>query len=133
VFNLVLPDGWTDATMHIFAGPVEDDTQHTVSVMVDPGVGPNLDEYAGGQVQAIESTLKGLTIVRRETVSLWSGAPAARVVLEWLPTPGKRVIQEMLFVIKDGVGYRLTATFTPATFETIGPTVRAMLMSFEPA
>jgi hypothetical protein len=132
-FTISLPDGWSDQTMHIFVGPVEDDVQHTVNVVVDREAGPDVEEYASTQVAALESTLKGLSVLRRETGALWSGPAAVRVVLEWLPAPGSRIVQEQLYVIKDSTGYRLTATFSPSTFETMGPRVRAMLLSFEPA
>jgi hypothetical protein len=132
-FTVALPDGWSDQSMYIFVGPVEEDVQHTVNVVVDRDIKGDADAYATEQITALESTLKGLTVLRRETGSLHSGPAAVRVVLEWLPTPGRRIVQEQLYVVKDSTGYRLTATFSPATFETLGPRVRAMLLSFEPS
>jgi hypothetical protein len=131
-FAIALAEGWSDQTMHVFVGPVEDDVQHTVNVVVDKDVGGDVEGYATEQVGALEGALKGLTVLTRETGRLWSGEPAVRVVLEWLPAPGRRIVQEQVYVTKGSTGYRLTATFSPSSFETQGPRVRAMLLSFQP-
>jgi len=132
-FRLALPDAWSDETLHVFAGPVEDGHQHTVTVSVDRAVELDLEAYVDQQVRALEAQLKAFSVARREAATLDCGDPVVRVVFDWHPAEGTRVVQEQLVVVKGTTGYRLTATFTPLTFETFGPEVRAMLLSFEPA
>jgi hypothetical protein len=133
-FALALPEGWRDHTLHVFAGPLEDEVQHTVTVATDRELEVGgLDAYADLQIKALEAQLKAFTVLKREPVVLPSGLPAVRAVFNWYPAEGRQVVQEQLYVLAGRTGYRLTATFSPATFETRGAEVRALLLSFEPA
>ena len=132
-FRMRLPAGWADQTMHLFTGPIEAGVQHTVTAVVDRGVKDDLAAYADMQVKALQATLKSCSILRREDITLVCGIPAVRVVTEWRAVEGQTLVQELVCVVKDDRGYRLVATYTPATFESLGPAVRGMLLGFTPS
>ena len=64
---------------------------------------------------------------------LTNGLPAHRVIYVWCPMEGMRVYQEQLYVLHDGIGYKLTATFTKKTRKTLGSRVERMMLSFNPS
>lgn len=134
-FQLTLPDGWRDQTLHVFAGPLEEGHQHTVTVAADPEAGEEggLDGFADRQIGALEAQLKGFEVVAREAVALRDGTPAVRAVFSWRPAEGSHLVQEQLYVLHASTGYTLTATFSPATFETRGREIGALLLSFVPS
>jgi hypothetical protein len=130
---LSLPPGWTDQTLHILAGPIEDDVQHTITVSIERDVEEDLEAYASRQIDAMAVQLKSVSVLKREVVALASGSRAVRAVLDWHPTDERRVVQEFVCTLKGTTAFRLTATFSAGSFESLGPEVEAILHSFEPA
>ena len=132
-FTLALADDWTDATVFILSGPYTDGVQHNVTVVIDSagGVG-SLTEYVDLQVRPLDESLTSCRILLREPTQLANGMPAYRVIYSWHPIEGRRLYQEQLYVLHEGVGYKLTATFSKKTRKTLGPQVERMMLSFEP-
>lgn len=132
-FTLDLPADWNDRTIHTFAGIVADGIQHVVTVMADPDTAAtSLVEYVDLQISSLEESLNGCRILLREPSQLRNGMPAYRAIFSWHPVEARRLYQEQLYVLQDGVGYKLTATFSRKTRKTLGPQVERMMLSFEP-
>lgn len=132
-FMLGLAEDWQDRTLHIIAGPVTDDMQHSILVDVEPEVGTDdLVDYADWQVKALEEDLKGCRLLLQEPIQLANGLPAYRAIFCWYPAEDVRIYQEQVYVLHENTGYKLTASFTKKTRKTLGPQVERMMLSFSP-
>lgn len=133
-FTLALGEDWTDKTVFSLAGPITDGIQHLITVTVDPDVEADVvGDYADWHARILEGQLKGCRVLKKEPTSLTNGLPAYRVIYVWHPMEGMRVYQEQLYVLHEGTGYKLTATFTKKTRKTLGPRIERMMLSFNPA
>jgi hypothetical protein len=132
-FTLGLRDGWEDESVYVLEGPREHDLQHNITVNVDPDAPdvPLLD-YADLQIQMQQETLKGCRLLMKRHTQLDDGVPAYRAIFVWSPTEDRRLYQDLLIVLHEEVGYRLTASFTKKTRKTLGPSVERAMRTFEP-
>ncbi len=132
-FSLTLPDAWKDQTVYVLAGPLTEGLQHNITVNIDPEAPFDaLQDYADVHVQALETGLQGVRVLKKDRVELNNGLPAYRVLYTWTPTDNHSVFQEQLFVLHQGTGYRLTATFSRKTRKTLGPDIERVMLSFVP-
>jgi hypothetical protein len=132
-FRLKLYPDWVDKTIFSLIGPVTNGIQHNITITVEPDVEvDNLRDYADMNIQPLETELKGCRILLREDIRLANGTPAHRVIYKWYPAEDMRVYQEMILLLAEETGYKLTATFTKKTRKTLGPQVERMMLSLEP-
>lgn len=133
VFTIQLPTDWTDRTVFTLTGPVTDGIQHNITITVspEPPVGELLD-FAEWQIRSLEEQLKGCRLLLKERAQLNDGTPAYRAIFVWWPTDDLRLYQEQLYVVHDGLGFTLTASFTKKTRKTIGPGIERAMLSFKP-
>ena len=132
-FMLPLPKDWQDRTVYSLLGPLNDNLQHNITINVEPEAPfDTVDDYAAEQVAVIEGELKGCRVLKKESVTLDSGLPAYRAIFVWYPTEEMKIYQEQLYVLHDGTGYRLTATFTPKTRKLLGPDIERIMRGFTP-
>jgi len=132
-FNIDQPKEWQDRTIHTLIGPIEDDIQHNILITIDENVPfDSLLDYADWQITAMEESLKGCRLLKREEILLNNGLPAYRAVFRWYPSDSLRVYQDHIFVLVDKTAYKLTTTFTKKTRKTLGPAVERILLSFQP-
>jgi len=132
-FALNLEAPWQDQSLFIFAGPIENDIQHTLTVVVDRDVPvDSLVDYVDWQLLTLEKELSGYQLLKRDPVTLHSGVPAYRVIYRWSPREKRSLYQEQLYVLHKQTGFKLTATFTKTTRKTLGPAVEQMMLSFTP-
>jgi hypothetical protein len=133
-FSLSFPEEWEDHSYYRFDGPVEDGVLHSVTVTVENGVeASDLEQYAELNIKAIENALQGYVELKRGAVVLESRVPACELVYKWTPAEERQVYQRVIFILIDGTGYILTATFSKKTWKMLGPIVDRILMSFKPA
>jgi hypothetical protein len=133
-FSLKLYEEWEDKTIFTLSGPVTDGIQHNMTITVEHELlGERLRDYADINVKALEEELKSCRILLREDIRLANGTPAHRVIYKWYPTEDLRIYQEMILLLAENSGYKLTATFTKKTRKTLGPQVERMMLSFVPA
>ena len=126
-FSIKLYEEWQDKTVYVLGGPATDDVQHNITVTVGKDVEVEaLIDFADWQVKSLEQTLKGCRLLLKDRVELLCGLPAYRAVFVWYPAEEKRIYQEQLYVLYEGRGYTLTASFTKKTFRTLGPRVEAL-------
>jgi hypothetical protein len=134
-FTLPLPDpDWRDATTYTLLGPVSGGIRHNVTVHLDDA--PEADalaDYVAAQMGPLEASLPDGRVLMHGPLTLDCGLDAYRAILRWQPddrdTP---LYQEQIYVLHDGLGYTLTATFTRATRKRFGPGVERLMRTFRP-
>ncbi len=132
-FTLDMREGWYDRTAFVIEGPHEHDLQHTLTINVDDTVGAiPLIEYATVQLQTQVDTLRGCRLLREGHTRLQDETVAYQATFMWYPTDERRLYQEQLMAVHEGMGYKLTATFTKKTRKTLGPAVMRAMRSFQP-
>lgn len=132
-FQLGLTDEWQDKTVFVITGPVTEGIQHNLTVNVDPGVTmDSLQDFTDWNVRTLLEELKGIRLLLQTKITLTNGLPAYRVVFSWFPTETLRIYQEQLYLLYEGTGYKVTASFTKKTRKTLGNLVHQMMLSFSP-
>lgn len=131
---MMLPESWQDKTVYTLTGPVEDEIQHSIVIILEHDVKfETVREYAEWQIGALEQELKGCRLLKKGTIALLNGIPAYQAIFSWWPTEKLRVYQEQIFVLANNTAFKLTATFSKKTRKTLGPIVQRMMLSFAPA
>ena len=124
---------WTDKTIYTITGPVTDGIQHNVIINVDhENTYESLTEYAEWQIKTLEEELKGCTLLKKGETQLANGMEAYEAIFSWYPLDDYKIYQHQIYVLIDNVAYKLTASFTKKTRQTIGPSIVRMMLSFNP-
>ena len=132
-FTLDVHPDWTDKTVFVLEGPNEHGLQHNLTINVDRKADAiGLIDYADVHIENQLETLRGCRLLKKGLTRLDNEMPAYRAIFVWYPTDERRIYQDQLFVLHDGVGYKLIAHFTKKTRKTIGPSVERAMRSFEP-
>ena len=132
-FTINMLEEWQDKTIYTFTGPVTDGIQHNVIINVDPDLPfENLIDYADWQIKTLEEELKSCTLLKRNEIKLDNGMDAYEAIFSWFPTDDIKIYQHQIFVLVDKTAYKLTASFTKKTRQTLGPQVLRMMLSFDP-
>jgi len=133
-FTLNMLDGWEDKTIYTLTGPVTDGIQHNIIITSDKeNPFDTLPEYAEWHIKAMETDLKGCTLLKKGVTNLTSGANAYEAIFSWYPTDELKIYQHQIFVLFEKTVFKLTASFTKKTRETLGPQVLRMMLSFNPS
>lgn len=132
-FSLNMLEDWQDKTIFTLTGPVTDGIQHNVIVNVDPDCPfDNVNEYSEWQIKTLEDELKGCILLKEGELKLDDGSDAYEAIFSWYPTDDLRIYQHQIYTLKDKTAYKMTASFTKKTRQTIGPSVVRMMLSFKP-
>ena len=132
-FSLNMLEDWQDKTIFTLTGPVTDGIQHNVIINVDPDCRfDNVNEYAEWQIKTLEDELKGCILLKEGELKLDDGSDAYEAIFSWYPTDDLRIYQHQIYVLNDKTAYKMTASFTKKTRQTIGPSVVRMMLSFNP-
>jgi hypothetical protein len=124
---------WQDKTIYTLTGPVEDGIQHNVIVTVEENSAFNsLLDYADWNIRSMEAELKSCRLLKKAEKKLSNGLDAYEVLYSWYPNDDLRIYQQQLFILAEGRGYKLTASFTKNTRQTMGSKVEQMMLSFNP-
>jgi len=134
VFSLDGPEGWTDETVHTFAGPVADGLRHTITVVRDPAPETSLlSDYTHFRRCEVEVTFPDSKLLLEDNVTLQDGRSAGRFVVCY-PDPGdptgSRREYLCVCVLTQMGGFVLSSTFTPASRREIGAEVETVMRSF---
>ena len=130
-FTLDQLDEWEDKTIYTITGPVIDGIQHNVIINVDREmVFDNVADYAEWQIKTLEEELKGCTLLNKGETKLTNGTEAYEAIFSWYPLDDFRIYQHQIYILVDKVAYKLTASFTKKTRQTIGPSIVRMMLSF---
>ena len=132
-FTLNMLEDWEDQTIYTITGPVTDGVQHNVIITVDKeNPFDNLEEYAEWHIKTIETDLKGCTLLKKGKTKLTNGSEAYEAIFSWYPTDELRIYQHQIFTQAGKAVYKMTASFTKKTRQTIGPQVLRMMLSLNP-
>lgn len=132
-FTVSQLEEWTDKTIYTITGPVTDGIQHNVIINVDhENAYDNLIDYAEWQIKTLEEELKGCTLLKKGETKLTNGTEAYEAIFSWYPLDDFRIYQHQIYLLIDNVAYKLTASFTKKTRQTIGPSIVRMMLSFNP-
>jgi hypothetical protein len=124
---------WQDKTIYTLTGPVTDGIQHNVVINIDKDVPfDSLSDYADFQIKTLEEELKGCMLLKRGVTKLNNGIDAYEAIFKWYPVNEFRIYQHQVYILIDKTAYKLTASFTKKTRQTIGPQVERMMLSFNP-
>lgn len=131
-FTLNQLEDWEDKTLYTLTGPVTDGIQHNVIITIDKEPAfDNVIEYADLQITTLEKELKSCMLLKRGETKLTNGTEAYEAIFSWYPTDELRIYQHQIFVMVEKVAYKMTASFTKKTRQTIGPAVVRMMLSFD--
>lgn len=131
-FTLNLLDDWQDKTIFTLTGPVTDGIQHNVVINVDNDVQfDSLKDYAEWQIRSLEQELQGCTLLKQGELILDDGTAAYEAIFSWYPVEDLRIFQHQIYVLSDNTAYKMTASFTKKTRQTIGPSVLRMMLSLK--
>lgn len=131
-FSFNLLEDWQDKTIFTLTGPVTDGIQHNVLINVDPDVPfDTVEEYAAWQIKTLEDELKGCILLKEGKLKLDNNMDAYEAIFSWYPTNELRIYQHQIYVLQDKTAYKMTASFTKKTRQTIGPSVIRMMLSFD--
>lgn len=132
-FTINQLEEWEDKTIYTITGPVIDGIQHNVIINVDREmIFDNVIDYAEWQIKTLEEELKGCTLLKRGETKLTNGTDAYEAIFSWYPLDDFRIYQHQIYILIDKTAYKLTASFTKKTRQTIGPSIVRMMLSFNP-
>ncbi|MDY0083977.1 MAG: DcrB-related protein [Ignavibacteriaceae bacterium] len=130
-FSLEQLEDWKDETIYTLEGPVTDGIKHIFIVTVDTEpASEDLIEYSQIQIQSLERELKSCMLLKQGETKLTNGNNAYEAVFSWYPTDDLKIYQHQIYTMDNKTAYKLTATFTKKTRQTIGPAVVRMMLSF---
>ena len=131
-FTLNQLEDWEDKTLYTLTGPVTNGIQHNVIITIDKDPAyDNVIEYADLQITTLEKELKSCMLLKRGETKLTNGTEAYEAIFSWYPTDELRIYQHQIFVMVEKAAYKMTASFTKKTRQTIGPAVVRMMLSFD--
>ncbi|HSD63985.1 MAG TPA: DcrB-related protein [Ignavibacteriaceae bacterium] len=132
-FTLDQLEDWEDKTIYTITGPVIDGIQHNVIINVDREmIFDTVTDYAEWQIKTLQEELKGCTLLKRGETKLTNGTDAYEAIFSWYPLDDYRIYQHQVYILIDKIAYKLTASFTKKTRQTIGPSIVRMMLSFNP-
>lgn len=130
-FTLDQLEDWEDKTIYTITGPVIDGIQHNVIINVDREmIFDTVADYAEWQIKTLQEELKGCTLLKRGETKLSNGTDAYEAIFSWYPLDDYRIYQHQVYILIDKIAYKLTASFTKKTRQTIGPSIVRMMLSF---
>ncbi len=133
LFNIGLPDGWEDQTVHYFKGPEDSGVQHAISLVIDRyAEGLTLSDYARERIDMMLEVLQGVEILKEEERSLTDERQVYECVYKWIPSDDKIIFRKVMFFLIDGVAYTFSSDFSKKTLKTIGVEVEKIIESFAP-
>jgi hypothetical protein len=134
LFQLNLPDGWKETTIHTFQGPHDSGVQHNLVLVIDPDVPKKTDlkEYARQQSGITKEALPGFALISESEKTMPNGAHTFDFVYKYVPGEGIELFQKQVFMIIEGKGYIFSATFSKKSLQTIACEVDQIIASFNP-
>ena len=132
-FVLQLPDGWSDQTSHMFAGPEDRGLQHALVLIVDPS--PQEEElaaYATGRIAAAKQNLPAIETLKEEERALPSGIRVYEWVYRSITGEDEARFTKYVYALLGQHGFTFVAIFTKYSMQTVGVEVDRIIESFRP-
>ncbi len=132
-FQVTLPEGWEDQTVHYFMGPDSSGVSHSLSLSIDRyPPSDDITVYAAERVEDLLESLPNAEELKQEERPMPDGADAVEAVIKWIPSEDKIVFQKLVFLMREDVAYTFKADFSKKTLKTVGPQVDEIINSFVP-
>jgi hypothetical protein len=131
-FSLAVVEGWRNDTVYRLQGPDGTGPASQIDVTVDPSVEPmTAADYAAQQLDGQANASEQGTVLRERSLRLHCGEPAYDVRC-FRPAPSPPLLQALLFVVADGVGYRLSYIVPGADAQAAEARIDRVQRSFVP-
>ena len=132
-FNPSLPPGWHDQTVYHFRGPEIDGMPHVIVVIIDRNMtDPDLASFVERQTDPLRYNLQGIEILKDESITIDGGNQAHEFVYQWIPGEGVRLYQKYVFVIKDGMGFTISGSFSKRSLKMLGGQMTQLIETLLP-
>lgn len=132
-FTIRAPESWTNETVYLLEGPVEDDFQHTIKIEVEQSArNISLVDYADWQVERQRHALPHARLLESGVESVPDNRSTYQALLMWSPSGGRTLFHHLCYVKSGRVAYHLTASSTEATRHQFEPQFRSIFRSFRP-
>jgi hypothetical protein len=130
-FTMCFPDGWKEATIHTFEGPMADGVKHNLLLSIEPlGKKERLEDFARTRIGMCTAALPAFRLLNEAEMVLPDGTVTRVVMYRFSPAANKTMYQKQYFMIVGGKGCIFTASFSKKTLRTIAVDVDAIVASF---
>jgi hypothetical protein len=120
-FRISLPPGWDDQTVYHFKGPDEDGQEHKLMLVVTRHLQyESVREFARSNTEPITSSFQSVEVLKDEEVTIEHGLPTWEFVYRWNLADDMSIIEKRVFVIKSGLGFAFSISFSKKSYKTVG-------------
>ncbi|UCC44002.1 MAG: DcrB-related protein [Candidatus Zixiibacteriota bacterium] len=132
-FKVDLPMGWEDQTVYVFNGPDQDGMQHSIMITIDRQLRhETIASFAREKTDPLVDGLQGVDVLKDEETTIPGGNPAWEFVYKWVPSEDSLIMQKYVFVIKDNMGFAISAKFSRKSYKTVGLQLPKIIESLLP-
>jgi hypothetical protein len=132
-FKLDLPQGWEDQTVYHFRGPVVDEREHTLMMIVDRRLQTDdIGEFALRRTKPITGALQGIEVLKDEETTVAGCYPSWEFVYRWIPAEGVKIFKKYIFVLHGSRGYSFEIEFSKMSYKMLGENVKKVVENLLP-
>jgi hypothetical protein len=132
-FTFDLPAGWQDQTVYHFRGPVIDDEEHLLTLIIDRSTQQrDIREFARARTQPVVTALQGVEVLRDEETTAPGCYPSYEFAYRWIPAEGVKIFKKQVFVLREGSGYSFDIEFSKKSYKLLGDQVKKVIESLLP-
>ena len=132
-FKLDLPQGWEDQTVYYFRGPVVDEREHTLMMIVDRRLQTDdIGEFALRRTKPIAGALQGIEVLKDEETTVAGCYPSWEFVYRWIPAEGVKIFKKYIFVLHGSRGYGFEIEFSKMSYKMLGEQVKKLIEGLLP-
>jgi hypothetical protein len=132
-FKFDLPDGWQDQTVFHFRGPVIDDEEHLLTLVIDRHLQQaDVREFARPRTQPAREALQGVEVLKDEETTVPGCYPSYEFVYRWMPAEGVKIFKKQIFVLRESGGYSFEIAFSKKSYKMLGEQVKKVIESLLP-
>ncbi|MCU0638762.1 MAG: DUF1795 domain-containing protein [Candidatus Krumholzibacteria bacterium] len=128
LFTFDLPEGWEDQTVYHFRGPVINDQDHLLTLVIDRNLQQkDVGEFAGLRTRPILEGLQGVEVLKDEETTVPGCFPSYELVYRWMPADGIKIFRKYIFVLRGNRGYAFDIEFTKQSYKLLGEQVKKLV------
>ena len=132
-FEIDLPPGWEDQTVYHFRGPVVDDREHMLMMIVDRKLQTKeIGEFALRRTGLIAVSLQGIEVLKDEETTVAGCYPSWEFVYRWIPAEGVKIFKKYIFVLHGSRGYSFEIEFSKMSYKLLGEQVKKLVEELLP-
>ncbi|MCX5752511.1 MAG: DcrB-related protein [Candidatus Krumholzibacteria bacterium] len=132
-FEFDLPDGWQDQTVFHFRGPVIDDQEHLLTLVIDRFLQQtDVREFARPRTQPVLAALQGVEVLKDEETTVPGCYPSYEFVYRWMPVEGVKIFKKQIFVLRESAGYAFDIEFSKKSYKMLGEQVKKVIENLLP-